>query len=488
MVHGATLDPAGQMFNFRLKSVFRVARPVPRIRYKLYAIPNGKPFCFCSVTVTPMSVVVSYSSPSCFLMWALLSCSLGTFLLYHLYSFDRFRCLRWNDGPYSGAFKRVMTYSYFFTIPLFMIYAVGFAVIKYREGYVKLPIVGIVPTPYEMWSSNAKALNFPLMLCFSIAWSLEMVTHLQELCFWLFLINAQADQTDWFKSHYFKVWVAGSVTAVLYMPIIAICTRENPLRSEAVIFLAGSLGSLIPTILFMPILWKLPKLMDNLRAEGADDGTIIKLTKFHELNIIRVFFRYLFTVPLLILGIDGLCPSPRITGSAFWTDMFAFIAAIGCTASSGITLLIFFPRSIENEISMQNSSNTWKADLYGSDPSATSELSISKPSALGYSSKQHVMTMPMANSQSPSITQPPVMRPNRRLEDDIELGGIGTSPPEYDGSGSGARTVQHNRNRRSANELGGTSQNNHLHYVNPIIYSYTSPINIGHPPVVRSAI
>ncbi|KAJ3836220.1 hypothetical protein F5878DRAFT_653196 [Lentinula raphanica] len=387
-----------------------------------------------------MSVVVSYSSPSCFLMWALLSCSLGTFLLYHLYSFDRFRCLRWNDGPYSGAFKRVMTYSYFFTIPLFMIYAVGFAVIKYREGYVKLPIVG-------------------------------------KLCFWLFLINAQADQTDWFKSHYFKVWVAGSVTAVLYMPIIAICTRENPLRSEAVIFLAGSLGSLIPTILFMPILWKLPKLMDNLRAEGADDGTIIKLTKFHELNIIRVFFRYLFTVPLLILGIDGLCPSPRITGSAFWTDMFAFIAAIGCTASSGITLLIFFPRSIENEISMQNSSNTWKADLYGSDPSATSELSISKPSALGYSSKQHVMTMPMANSQSPSITQPPVMRPNRRLEDDIELGGIGTSPPEYDGSGSGARTVQHNRNRRSANELGGTSQNNHLHYVNPIIYSYTSPIS-----------
>lgn len=66
---------------------------------------------------------------------------------------------RWDNGPYSGAFKRVMTvsskivavavfhssiskYSYLLSVPLIITYAVGFAVIKYKEGYAFLPSVG----------------------------------------------------------------------------------------------------------------------------------------------------------------------------------------------------------------------------------------------------------------------------------------------------------------------------------------------------------
>ena len=33
---------------------------------------------------------------------------LGVFLISHLWAFDRFKCLRWNQGS-QGAFKRVMT-------------------------------------------------------------------------------------------------------------------------------------------------------------------------------------------------------------------------------------------------------------------------------------------------------------------------------------------------------------------------------------------
>ncbi|KAJ4470203.1 hypothetical protein J3R30DRAFT_3382377 [Lentinula aciculospora] len=438
----------------------------------------------------------SYTSPSCYLMWALLSCTLGVFLLYHLYSFDKFRCLKWNDGPYSGAFKRVMTYSYFLTIPLFMVYAVGFAVIKYQEGYTVLPSAGIVPMPYEMWSSTSRALNFPLMLCFATAWGLEMVTHLQELCFWLFLVNANTGQKDWFRSHYFKIWVVGSMSAIIYMPSIAICTHENALRasdsilSEAIIFLAGSLGSLIPTILFMPILRKFPLLLDNLTAEGVDNPTIIRLTKFHELNTIRVIFRYLFTVPLLILGIDGVCSQPRINGSAFWTDLFAFTAAIGCTASSGITLVIFFPRSAEIEVSTQNAG---KHEVCGPNPKASrsSDASLGKPSNLDFSSEQFVMTMsPTAIGERPTINRPSPIRPNRRRDYDVELGGIGSAPPHYDIPS--APSMQPNRKCGNEVELGGISSPpstahsfadlepsgyiNHSH-MNPIIYSYTSPIS-----------
>lgn len=31
------------------------------------------------------------------------------FLIYHLWSYDRFQCLRWSAGRQPGAFKRVMT-------------------------------------------------------------------------------------------------------------------------------------------------------------------------------------------------------------------------------------------------------------------------------------------------------------------------------------------------------------------------------------------
>ncbi|KAF9075485.1 hypothetical protein BDP27DRAFT_1212433 [Rhodocollybia butyracea] len=304
---------------------------------------------------------MSHTSPSSYLVWALLSCMLGIFLVYHLYSFDKFKCLRWDNGPYSGAFKRVMTYSYLLSVPLIITYAVGFAVIKYKEGYVFLPSTGVIPNPSQNWTPLSKAFIFPLTLCFTFAWALEMVTHLEELCFWLFLVNANSGRQDWFASFYFKIWITGSITAVLYMPLVTIFTRSDPLKNEACTFLAGSLGSLCLTIWFMPILWSFPTFLDNLRSEGVDTATIVRLTKFHELNTIRVLFRYLFTIPLLVLGVDGVRPHEHtINENPFWTDCLTFIAAMGCVISSGITLIIFFPRSVEGEIAARDASRDRK--------------------------------------------------------------------------------------------------------------------------------
>jgi hypothetical protein len=146
-----------------------------------------------------------------------------------------------------------------------------------------------------------------------------MVTHLEELCFWLFLVNAGQARVDWFRSAYFRVWAAGSVLACAYMPLVVIFTRSDPLRSEAYTFLAGSLGSLSLTLWFTPILWTFPSFLANLRAEGVDGQTLVRLTKFHELNTVRVAFRFLFTVPFVVLGVDGVRPHEHVNESPFWT-------------------------------------------------------------------------------------------------------------------------------------------------------------------------
>jgi len=60
--------------------------------------------------------------------------------------------------------------------------------------------------------------------------SSSSLTPTTELCFWLYVVNARPKQKDWFNSLYFKAWVAGSGVAILYMPLVTIITRSDPVK------------------------------------------------------------------------------------------------------------------------------------------------------------------------------------------------------------------------------------------------------------------
>ncbi|KAJ3564882.1 hypothetical protein NP233_g8005 [Leucocoprinus birnbaumii] len=445
---------------------------------------------------------MSHTSPATFLLW--------TFLLFHLWSFDRFKCLKWNSGPYSGAFKRIMTYSYFFSIPLIAIYAVGNTVIKYREGFIQVPFVGVVPKPSSLWDASSQQWVFPLTLLFSIAWSLEMVTHLE--------VNSTSKNQDWFKTLYFKTWAVGSVIAVTYMPLITILTRSDPLKSEAYTFLAGSLGSFSLTLWFMPILYMFPSFLKNLKSEGVDISTIVRLTKFEELNKIRVLFRFLFCVPLLILGIDGSRPHDHhINESMLWTDVLAILSGFGVAVSSGITLVIFFPRSIEGEIAAKDAEKERKRSRTGR---STFGHSVSYMESHGPSRMNTYMSETQSFSQAPSAlgyNDRPYNaggQANHHAADSVSRGNLRRnsleSPFTDDGSqGNDFKSVEApwkeeerdvaaplppirpNRRRGGDVELGGfdtlTESNLSVHNlrlsnVNPLVHGFTSPINLGYAP------
>ena len=51
-----------------------------------------------------------------------------------------------------------------------------------------------------------------------------------ELCFWLFVVNVGSRQRDWFSSLYFRTWIIGSSIAILYMPLVVLLTRSDPLK------------------------------------------------------------------------------------------------------------------------------------------------------------------------------------------------------------------------------------------------------------------
>lgn len=414
---------------------------------------------------------MTHLSPAIFAMWSVSSVLLTAFCFHHIWHYDRFRCLLTNHGPYSGAFKRLMTYTYVLTLPMITIYSVGNAVIKYQEGFVSTADFGVVPKPYAQWTKAHQDATFPLLMFFAIGFGLEMTTHLEELCFWMFLMNATASSQDWFRSAYFGIWACGSLAALVCVPVTAAIFRNNPLQSEAYTFLVGSIGSLALTIFFVPTLYSFPEFMRNLVKHGVDKPTIMRLMKFYELNRLRIFFRLLFVLPLVILGIDGVRPHDHpINQSMFWTDLFGVTAAFGCIVSSAITLLIFFPRSEENEYessSFAHLGNTeasqrkdqQKARDYPTErnhPGATSQISIGSPSIPQASIKSPLSfaprfaledeDYPLGKCQSPnlqssepgrnadhgsstSVVSGAPLRPNRLGPNgDVELGNVQDLP------------------------------------------------------------
>lgn len=425
---------------------------------------------------------MAHMSPAVNLVWAALTIMLESFLVYHLWSFDRFKCLRWNHGLHTGAFKRVMTYSYLTGIPLIAVYAVGFSIIKYSYGFTVIPGMGIIPTPYELWRDSAQNAILPLYLCFSVAWGLEIVTHLEELCFWLFLIHSSSAKQDWFRSLYFKTWAIGSVVAVICMPLITVLTRDDLYKCEASTMLAGSLGSLSLTIWFLPILWTFPSFLESLKQANVDTNTMVRLTKFHELNCIRVIFRFLFTVPFVILGIDGIRPHQHINDNMFATDILGMIAGIGCVVSSGITLIIFFPRSIKGEIANREAAcelpRLPRSNMFGEDSrkmqrvyqhaSAYKLPPYEAAVVTGSQSIQKLTIEEMSDEENPKcgsyeVSPSLYLQPNRRARDgNVEMGTVLTLSDDV--------LSRHDTVMRKSN-------------VNHLVHNWRSPLEIGEPPL-----
>ncbi|KAI8971026.1 hypothetical protein BD414DRAFT_229465 [Trametes punicea] len=293
---------------------------------------------------------MSTASPTAFLLWSILSILFLVFLVHHLWCYDRFKCLRWSAGRQPGAFKRVMTYSYLGAVPLFAFYSIGMTVIKYREGFVMAPDGAFAPRPIDMYREPNRGWVLPLQFVFSIAFALEQVTHLEELAFWLYLLHQNPNKEAWFSSWEYRLWYMGSLVALIGLPLTALVTRKNLDTVDAYIFLVGSAGSTSTTISFLYVLWRFPKFIRHVKAEGADPTVVVRLATFYQLNQARVVFRFLFTLPLLVLALDGIIGhSHPVNRNLFLTDFFQMIAGIGCFVSSMITLLIFFPRSIVRE-------------------------------------------------------------------------------------------------------------------------------------------
>lgn len=154
----------------------------------------------------------------------------------------------------------------------------------------------------------------------------------------------------WFDSWEFRVWLLGTVVAGLGMPLTTLIARRQLDTCQAWIFLVGSSASTATTLLFLYVLARFPEFICRVKADGGEPNIVLRLVMFYQLNFGRVLFRFLFTIPLFVLAVDGVQGSHPINQDPFWSDFLIVLGGIGCFVSSFMTLLIFFPRSLTQEL------------------------------------------------------------------------------------------------------------------------------------------
>ncbi|KAL8283449.1 hypothetical protein RQP46_005859 [Phenoliferia psychrophenolica] len=270
-------------------------------------------------------------SPQVALLQCIVSVFLTTFFLHHTWHYDRFATLNFFQAGRAGrsreAFKRVMVILYIIGSPAFAVQGGVYAWIKYEHGFLPLALSGM-PVPYEFWPARHQRLILPLQYINAAAWTTELIVHLEELMFFLHLIELEPSSPPWFESTYFKIVCIGAVFSLLgtFGPVALY--SNDPLKAEAVLYLIGSSFILLSNFLFFKVFWAFPGFLANLKLAGGNSEVVIRLKAFHELNKIRVAARFTFGVPLFILSVDGLT-SKKLNHSLAWTDILLLTGLIG---------------------------------------------------------------------------------------------------------------------------------------------------------------
>lgn len=214
---------------------------------------------------------------------------------------------------------------------------------------------------------------------------------------------------------------------------------------------------------------------------------------------IRVFLRFCMTIPLIVLGIDGARPhTHKLNENMALVDLLVVIASFGCTLSSAITLVIFFPRNIESEIRTKeerSEDRKWKR-LKGT----SAGVEASRHPVNGFELQQMRMQASFphtAGGQGSTVEASPRSPKSQsaKRQPDVKWHVLGDDiyPP---GLGGQARILQPNNRKDDVDiEMGGTFESPHItsyqfglteqnltvHNVlnskaNPLMLNYISPL------------
>ncbi|WWC68085.1 uncharacterized protein I206_102004 [Kwoniella pini CBS 10737] len=293
-----------------------------------------------------------HESPSAQILGALATILGDIFVLWHLWKYDKFRCMLYTKrNAFRFMLSAPLQWMFIISSALFTAWNVILVWVKYTEYYAVVPISQteseIMPVPFQLWSDRKRDLvRFSYQLL-GVAWGIVLAIHSEETLYWAYLINAirKRDSKNWFRSIWFKIWVFISITVITVIPAVGNMETTNLIKMEANIFMAGSV---LATLLFFMSLWLyivFPGFVAESGRQGANAEVMTRLEYFKELNGIRTLFRFLYAFCILTLSIDGQTKHKHVNTTPFWLDLFFVCGLFFVFTSNGLSLMILLPRN-----------------------------------------------------------------------------------------------------------------------------------------------
>ncbi|KAG0037901.1 hypothetical protein BGZ82_001600 [Podila clonocystis] len=301
---------------------------------------------------------MTHLSDTSYLQRAISNSWLYGWMLIYVYKWDRFEALRWRR-LLRFELRSVVTVMTLVAVALQLVYDIGSARLKYREGFWQNPKTKeIVSKPSQLWSMDDTAHVEPLYYTFACALALESSVFFLLMAFWSY-ISKSVTKTSFMSSLEFKINIVASVLVIVLFPTVQFIFRNDHAYREAVpqlmfstlMLILGGLG--IRNQIKLGVLLRSAKEMMN----DTTANVVFKLEYFKDMNLVLTISFFCGGIPLAITSMDGLLANPIIATNKFASDVlitnlnfFEFVIWVTLT-------LIFYPRKTTSTSAPFGSSN-----------------------------------------------------------------------------------------------------------------------------------
>nr|XP_018262112.1 uncharacterized protein I303_05127 [Kwoniella dejecticola CBS 10117]OBR84270.1 hypothetical protein I303_05127 [Kwoniella dejecticola CBS 10117] len=280
------------------------------------------------------------------LAFVLSSAALG-FAIHHTYKFDRCKCLLPKKKEW---FRVLLTWMLISSEMMIIGWALGWTVIKYHLGWMWLPDFGAIPYPSMLFERKYLDLNIPFMIIFNLAFSIQASLNAEEGLYWYHLMRAvrqPKSSRSWLTSSFFYAWIIISIVCTACQSGISWLHR-GALDLDIQMTITMTVHGFIEFAVMLSssvVIWKFPAFLADVKASGAGPEVRSRLHFYHEANKIRTFFRALFAVCMIIIGIDGMTDAKRINLNPLANDLLTQIIFGSFFFVLVISTLLYLPRN-----------------------------------------------------------------------------------------------------------------------------------------------
>ncbi|WWD19005.1 hypothetical protein CI109_103462 [Kwoniella shandongensis] len=286
------------------------------------------------------------------LTFSALSATTGLlFMIWHIWHFDRFRCMLYSRDDW---FRAVMCHILFWSVICFLVYTWINVHVIYSEYWVFIPQINkTIVSPWQLWSEGHQRLWRIGLYVMSAGWGFLQGVHLEEFLYWGYLIKSirtpGGPKTSWIGSGFFKIWVALFVSAfALLLGSVHIETHNLDIM-RCYLFLIGSCMSILLAVASVVLCVIFPSFLRTVKRQGATFEVLERLYFFAEINQIRTVCRIVYSICFIILSADGFTKEKKINSTAFWPDVLFLCGQFGLFSATVLSVVVLLPRNMSSE-------------------------------------------------------------------------------------------------------------------------------------------